>query len=70
MRLGLNGVPRGSDAGSFAGKNLIVPDEGINRQGTYAPVTRLHTYRRDMITQVIKNWVYVNRIIGLMYNSV
>ena len=69
VRLGLNGVPRGSDTGSFAGKLPAVPDEGINRQGAYAPITRLHAYRRDIITQTIKNWVYANRFLNLMYNS-
>ena len=60
MRLGLNGVPRGSDAGSFAGKSETAPapDKGV--QGIYSSITPLHVHRRDQFIEDAKDWVYAN----------
>lgn len=65
MRIGLNGVPRGSDAGSFSGKTEVDPSPETGVQGIYAPITRLHVHRREAITQGVKDWVYAN----LIYNT-
>lgn len=65
MRLGLNGVPRGSDAGSFSGKTEQAPSPDTGVQGIYSPITRLHVHRREIIVQDIRDWVYAR-----LYNTV
>jgi len=55
VRIGLNGVPRGSDAGSFAGKGQIVPTTG-------RPIVRSIT--SDIVRDIVRiiriaiDWVW------------
>ena len=64
-RLGSHGVPLGI-GGNFAGKEEAEPVPSAGVQGVYAPITRLHVHRREIIVQDIKDWVYARLVYNML----